>query len=191
MECRLVAVVGGGQESYVIKDGASTLGRDTDNPIQIVSPGVSRHHAKFTNISEACRIEDLKSTNGTYVNGKPITAQNLRHGDQVTVGEMMLRFEQKLASSELTSANSRDYSKRAQQATVMIHRHPGEGAKDPSGLGPKSTGGPSPFHLKPGVQPAPQVPGATPHPEKAQTQPINMEGVLRFRAAKPPEPRKS
>ncbi|MFZ8986325.1 MAG: FHA domain-containing protein, partial [Steroidobacteraceae bacterium] len=49
-----------------------TLGRLPDNDIRVDNPGVSGHHALIVNILNDSFLEDLNSTNGTYVNGKLI-----------------------------------------------------------------------------------------------------------------------
>jgi pSer/pThr/pTyr-binding forkhead associated (FHA) protein len=53
---------------------------------------VSGHHALVINILNDSFLEDLNSTNGTYVNGKIIKKHALQHGDTITVGHHSLRF---------------------------------------------------------------------------------------------------
>jgi len=69
-----------------------TIGRLPDNDIRIDNPAVSGHHALIINILNDSFLEDLNSTNGTYVNGKIIKKHALQHGDVVTVGHHALRF---------------------------------------------------------------------------------------------------
>ena len=49
-----------------------SIGREEDNDVQLLVAGVSRYHAKITFNGSDWRIQDLGSTNGTKVNGKPI-----------------------------------------------------------------------------------------------------------------------
>jgi len=69
-----------------------TIGRLSDNDVRIDNPAVSGHHSLIINILNDSFLEDLNSTNGTYVNGKLIKKHALQHGDVVTVGHHQLRF---------------------------------------------------------------------------------------------------
>jgi pSer/pThr/pTyr-binding forkhead associated (FHA) protein len=69
-----------------------TVGRLPDNDIRIDNPAVSGHHSLIINILNDSFLEDLNSTNGTYVNGKLIKKHDLQHGDVITVGHHQLRF---------------------------------------------------------------------------------------------------
>ena len=69
-----------------------TIGRLPDNDIRIDNAAVSGHHALIINILNDSFLEDLNSTNGTYVNGKIVKKHALQHGDVITVGHHALRF---------------------------------------------------------------------------------------------------
>ncbi|MDP2326422.1 MAG: FHA domain-containing protein [Gammaproteobacteria bacterium] len=69
-----------------------TVGRLQDNDIRIDNPTVSGHHSLVINILNDSFLEDLNSTNGTYVNGRLIKKHALQNGDVVTVGRHQLRF---------------------------------------------------------------------------------------------------
>ena len=69
-----------------------TVGRLPDNDIRIDNPTVSGHHSLVINILNDSFLEDLNSTNGTYVNGRLIKKHALQNGDVVTVGRHQLRF---------------------------------------------------------------------------------------------------
>jgi pSer/pThr/pTyr-binding forkhead associated (FHA) protein len=69
-----------------------TVGRLPDNDIRIDNPAVSGHHSLIINILNDSFLEDLNSTNGTYVNGKLIKKHALQHGDVITCGHHQLRF---------------------------------------------------------------------------------------------------
>jgi len=78
-----------------------TIGRLPDNDIRIDNPAVSGHHALIINILNDSFLEDLNSTNGTYVNGKLIKKHALTHGDVITIGHHHLRFvDSQVESSE-------------------------------------------------------------------------------------------
>jgi pSer/pThr/pTyr-binding forkhead associated (FHA) protein len=69
-----------------------TVGRLPDNDVRIDNPTVSGHHSLIINILNDSFLEDLNSTNGTYVNGKLIKKHALQHGDVITVGKHQLRY---------------------------------------------------------------------------------------------------
>jgi len=77
-----------------------TVGRLPDNDIRIDNPAVSGHHSLVINILNDSFLEDLNSTNGTYVNGKLIKKHALQHGDVVTVGHHQLRFVDTQSSAD-------------------------------------------------------------------------------------------
>ncbi len=69
-----------------------TVGRLPDNDVRIDNPAVSGHHSLIINILNDSFLEDLNSTNGTYVNGKLIKKHALQNGDTITIGRHQLRF---------------------------------------------------------------------------------------------------
>ena len=78
-----------------------TIGRLPDNDVRIDNPAVSGHHSLIINILNDSFLEDLNSTNGTYVNGKLIKKHALQHGDVITIGHHQLRFsDQQTTESE-------------------------------------------------------------------------------------------
>jgi hypothetical protein len=65
-----------------------TLGRDITNDITINDPEVSRHHLRITRGTDGYTIEDLGSTNGTFINGQRLTGSRaLNRGDMIGLGE--------------------------------------------------------------------------------------------------------
>ena len=77
-----------------------TVGRLQDNDIRIDNPTISGHHSLVINILNDSFLEDLNSTNGTYVNGRLIKKHALQNGDVVTVGRHQLRFVDGTADEE-------------------------------------------------------------------------------------------
>ncbi len=70
-----------------------TVGRLPDNAVVIDSPAVSGHHACLSLDGSTFILEDLDSTNGTFVNGRRITRYTLRNGDVVKIGNHALEFD--------------------------------------------------------------------------------------------------
>jgi pSer/pThr/pTyr-binding forkhead associated (FHA) protein len=75
-------------------DAITTLGRDVNNAIVIDDPFASSDHAVLTFRGRGWFIEDLGSTNGTYVNGRVVSAvAPLGFGDELAIGQVRLRLE--------------------------------------------------------------------------------------------------
>ncbi|HNY83369.1 MAG TPA: FHA domain-containing protein [Anaerolineaceae bacterium] len=74
--------------TYFIEKDETVLGRDLSNDIAVPDPEISRRHARFIKRPEGVYVEDLGSTNGTFVNGARIAApQLLKNGDLITLAE--------------------------------------------------------------------------------------------------------
>lgn len=74
----------------------TTLGRRPYNDIVIDNLAVSGEHASIHMVGGVVSIEDLNSTNGTYVNGKPIKKQVLQSGDTIDIGKYKIKFSGRL-----------------------------------------------------------------------------------------------
>ena len=74
-------------DDFVLDKEIMTVGRRDDNDIRIDNLAVSGHHAKLLTIFDDSFLEDLDSTNGTYVNGRPITKHPLKNGDVIVIGK--------------------------------------------------------------------------------------------------------
>jgi pSer/pThr/pTyr-binding forkhead associated (FHA) protein len=70
----------------------TTIGRTPDNDIRIDAEFISRHHAVVLLYGTKTVIEDLNSTNGTFVNAERINRRSLKEGDIVTLGKSEFRF---------------------------------------------------------------------------------------------------
>jgi len=129
-----------------------TVGRLPDNDIRIDNAAVSGHHALIINILNDSFLEDLNSTNGTYVNGKIVKKHAMQHGDVITVGHHALRFvdseadepsdefEKTIMISPREAANLRVPGLAAAQAAAVAPAAPAAGAPAPftNGVLPKA-----------------------------------------------------
>ena len=77
-----------------------TIGRKPDNDIQIDNLAVSGQHAAIITILNDSFLEDLDSTNGTFVNGKLIKKHALKNGDVVSIGKHELKYINEEASAD-------------------------------------------------------------------------------------------
>lgn len=86
---------------YELNKDIISIGRDITNEITINDPEVSRHHCRLTRGPNDYTLEDLGSTNGTFVNGQRLTgARPLKQGDLVGMGETVtLAYETSIAAS--------------------------------------------------------------------------------------------
>jgi hypothetical protein len=75
-------------------DAITTLGRDVNNAIVVDDEFVSADHAVLTFRGRTWYVEDLDSTNGTFVNGSPIDGvEPVGYGDEIQLGQVRLRLE--------------------------------------------------------------------------------------------------
>ena len=81
------------KETAVSLTAPVTIGRLADNTIVIDNSAVSSHHVRVVREGPQFVVEDLQSTNGTFVNGEKITKRGLRHGDTILVGKHKLFFD--------------------------------------------------------------------------------------------------
>ena len=69
-----------------------TIGRRSTNDVCIANLSVSGSHAKIMITDEGAMVEDLNSTNGTYINGRLISRQKLNDGDDIVLGRIRVTF---------------------------------------------------------------------------------------------------
>jgi DNA-binding winged helix-turn-helix (wHTH) protein len=86
-------VVTRGRRQFVLDRGQNLLGRDPDATVYIDHPSVSRRHARVSIDSARAVVEDLKSRNGTFLDGRKIEAPTEIHdGAIIGLGPIMLTF---------------------------------------------------------------------------------------------------
>lgn len=90
---RLVLVGDGGETGYPLTRDTYTVGRHRNNDIVVSDPKVSSFHARFDRTLEGFVLVDLRSRNGSFVNGKRVDAAVLQDGDEVRLGTARLRFK--------------------------------------------------------------------------------------------------
>lgn len=77
---------------YRLVKQETTVGRDPTADIVIDNLGISRFHCRFVDRGNIYAVEDLESSNGTFVNGKRIVSHNLNEGDEVVIGKYRMLF---------------------------------------------------------------------------------------------------
>lgn len=106
------------------------MGRSSKNDIQVKDSTVSRKQVKLFTIGKKVFVEDLKSTNGTLINGEPITpgeSFELREGDTITIGKTVFRLADATGGIdpkflELTSPGLQRQSKKKSSSNERRHR---------------------------------------------------------------------
>ena len=127
----------------------TTLGRKPHNDIQVDNLAVSGEHAAIITILNDSFIEDLNSTNGTLVNGKPIKKHFLQNNDVIEIGKHKLKY----FNDAPVAASSADFEK------TMIIRKPAPAA--PAAAAPSSD---TQTNLRPLPMPGSMPPAASPPP---------------------------
>jgi len=80
-------------QEYPLENEETTIGRKSNNTIEIDNLAVSSLHARVLQIGNKAILEDMGSTNGTLVNNKPIRRKYvLQHGDIIAIGKHTLAF---------------------------------------------------------------------------------------------------
>jgi DNA-binding SARP family transcriptional activator len=79
-------------QAMFLHEGITLIGRDPTAQVHLVDNRVSRHHAQIETGNGLCTLRDLASTNGTTLNGAPITEAVLNDTDLIGIGGVELRF---------------------------------------------------------------------------------------------------
>jgi hypothetical protein len=88
----LIAAGTGGETAYVLSAPVTVIGRAEDCDLRLADPGASRRHVEVRRDGSRVTVIDLRSTNGTVLNGEPIERSELHDGDELVIGETVLVF---------------------------------------------------------------------------------------------------
>ncbi|MDX2176901.1 MAG: ATP-binding protein [Candidatus Sumerlaeia bacterium] len=92
---------------YAIGDGSTTIGRHPTNTIVLPFESISRFHARLDKRGDYFIVQDLNSSNGSFVNNERVTQMTIHHGDVVTFGNVEFLFQNEESQGGLhTSASS-------------------------------------------------------------------------------------
>lgn len=87
----------GAVSEYPLDKERVTVGRYSSNDIVLNDNAVSGKHAVIVTIVQDSFLEDLDSTNGTLINGKPISKHPLRDGEEISIGRNTLKYQGRVA----------------------------------------------------------------------------------------------
>jgi len=93
---RLIYQDGDNPQSFTFATGEVVIGRSPECNVVLKDFGISRQHAKIVVDEEGARIVDLKSKNGTQVNGVPVVEAPLKDRDRILLGKFQLTFSKSL-----------------------------------------------------------------------------------------------
>ncbi|MEO6951583.1 MAG: DUF4388 domain-containing protein [Polyangia bacterium] len=118
-----------GGEFPLRTDREIVVGRSSELDMVLVEDMVSRKHATITATSDAILIQDLGSTNGTFVNGEKIKKVRLKEGDRILIGTSIIKLVQ--ADGALTEEKAREQLRvTGQRQTVANPNKPMSGSID-------------------------------------------------------------
>src|ERR1700758_4931671 len=161
----ILSVDGQVLKEHTLSKERTLIGRKPHNDIQIDNLAVSGEHAAIITILNDSFIEDLGSTNGTMVNGKPIKKHFLQNNDVVEIGKHRLKY----FNDAPQAATAADFEK------TMIIRNPTKPAPTPAsgeksmgdthtGLKPLPASAPAAAPAEASVKPTVSPPPPTPAP---------------------------
>ncbi|MCP4172983.1 MAG: FHA domain-containing protein [Fuerstiella sp.] len=132
MDTATLLVINGpnrGARFDVTQNDALVIGRSVGTHIRVDDTEISRQHAKVMEDGGVYRIADLKSANGTFVNGRRVTKHILQHGDSIRLGATVLTFQ--LTSTDRSSRTAHqvhfvDDSQSGQHSEIVqsVHAEP-------------------------------------------------------------------
>ena len=153
-----------------------TIGRKAHNDIQIDNLAISGEHAAIVNILNDSFVEDLGSTNGTFINGQSVKKHFLQNGDTIELGKYRLKY----VNEAPQQAPANDFDKTMVMRPGALHKAAeamaGKGGGAPAAAKPP----PAPmFDMNPETRPAPApAAAAVPAPAAAAEMPLGTIQVL-------------
>jgi hypothetical protein len=79
-------------ENRFLNESSFTIGSLADSDLCLALEGISRSHARITSVGNDDILDDLNSTNGTLVNGQPITRHILQNDDVIEIADVQIRY---------------------------------------------------------------------------------------------------
>src|SRR5262245_49211267 len=131
---RLIYQDGDAPQTYTFSSGEVVIGRSPECHVVLRDFGISRQHARLNVTEDGVRIQDLKSKNGTQVNGVPVVEAPLKDGDRILLGKFELTFAKALESKVVL-----DDAKPLSEEAGTIIRSVGELSRLLTGAGPAKT----------------------------------------------------
>jgi len=110
------------KQEHLLEQAMTRLGRGLENGIVIVSKRASREHAHIRRDGRRTFLDDMGSTNGTFLNGERVLGSaQLRDGDQISIGEIMFIFHDPDTTTRETPFPELEVNAKA--GVVRLNRH--------------------------------------------------------------------
>ena len=110
------------KQEHLLEQSITRLGRGVENEIVIVSKRASREHAHIRRDGRRTFLDDMGSTNGTFLNGERMLGSvQLRDGDQISIGEIMFIFHDPDTTTRETPFPELEVNAKA--GVVRLNRH--------------------------------------------------------------------
>ena len=109
---------------------AFTLGRKPDNDIVLDNAAVSGHHCRISQSGGTWFVEDLNSTNGTFVNGKKTLKAGLKSGDTITVVKYSLLYAEDAAAPSKGPVPLPQQREKVPQGGLEVTENPADERKE-------------------------------------------------------------
>lgn len=153
----IISEKGGAERRESFDKNEINVGRVQGNDLMLPKGNVSKHHARLLFRDGRFIVTDLKSTNGTYVNGRKISqATIVREGDKIYIGDFVIRLETAAVGAAEAGAD--------ESQGHMAARGPGAPPPPPGSSAPPPVPTPPPSHVAAGgPPPAPSAGAASPH----------------------------
>jgi hypothetical protein len=120
-----------GGEFPMPEDGEIVIGRSSDLDMVLVEDMVSRRHAKFIMSAGELYLQDLGSTNGSFVNGEKVTRTKLNEGDRILIGTSIIKVVLTNAETSLEEAKADLQNMAAGKRTSQVRTMTGSIAEVP------------------------------------------------------------
>lgn len=91
--CLVIDLGPAGSLEHVLERGTTTIGRRIENDLRLDDPTVSGRHAQIVWVYDAPYLQDLGSTNGSFVNDQRVGRQELHDGDRIRIGRQEMVFQ--------------------------------------------------------------------------------------------------
>ncbi len=159
---------GGGTKKLEFRKGEITIGRVQGNDIVLAKGNISKHHTRIVMKDGKVIIVDLKSTNGTYVNGKKIAApQVVKPADKIYIGDYILNID---ADGAASRAPADEQGMEEQEVPSQEEMAPEEEATAGEEPAPDPSADEAPEEEEPAAEPEPpsrRAPARAPAPTRA------------------------
>jgi adenylate cyclase len=122
-KAKLIMTTEGQPETVIELGNLLTIGRSSACQVVLDDHEASRNHAEIRLVGGRYRLSDLGSVNGTWVNGRRLTApKDLDNGDQIRIGRVTLRFDAAPSAAQFdqTAAPSTKFIRRTERVVVLV-----------------------------------------------------------------------